>query len=83
MEIFTLKDVNLAVSPSYALPDSPKGVTVKCRDRRAKMFSMFARYTEALSDHKEFEKLRVARGTVEDKNMKKDIDEGMRAVRRS
>jgi hypothetical protein len=78
-----LRDVNLALSQQYTVSGSPKGVTMKCYFRRAKLFCMFARYREARSDYEEFEKLRVEMGiavTTEGETLKKDIDEGVRAV---
>jgi len=77
------QDVNLALSPQYTLSDSPKGVTMKCHFRRAKLFCMFARYNEALLDFEHFEKLRFETNAAESTGnqiLKKDIDEGVRAV---
>ena len=77
------QDANMALSPQYSLPDSPKGVTMKCYFRRAKLLCMFSRYNDALSDFEIFEKLRFETNTAEsteDQCLKNDIDEGLRAM---
>lgn len=56
---------------------------MKCHFRMAKLFCMFSRYNEALLDFENFEKLRFETNTAErteDQILKKDIDEGIRAV---
>jgi hypothetical protein len=56
---------------------------MKCRFRRAKLFCMFARYKEALSDFEEFAKLRRETNSIErpeEIGLKKDIDEFVRSV---
>jgi hypothetical protein len=59
-----LQDANAALSPQHTLSDLPKGMTMKCYFHRAKLFCMFAKYEEALSDYEEFERLRFETKTM-------------------
>lgn len=77
-----LRDINLALSEYYTLPDSPKGLTAKCYFRRAKILHRFMKYSEARLDYREYERLR-AEGveiTTEQSDLADKIDEGLRSL---
>ncbi|KAI0069254.1 hypothetical protein BV25DRAFT_1818245 [Artomyces pyxidatus] len=62
-----LQDVELALSPEYTKPDSPKGLKAKCYFRRSKLRYQFARYEDAKSDYEAFERLQhETGGEIED-----------------
>jgi hypothetical protein len=81
-----LRDINLALSSEYTLPDSPKGMTAECYIRRAKTLHRFMRYSEARLDHEEYERLCVEGGvetTTESSDHANEIDEGLRSLQDS
>ncbi|KAG7442832.1 uncharacterized protein BT62DRAFT_904764 [Guyanagaster necrorhizus] len=41
------RDIELALSPDYTTPDSPKALTAACHSRQAKIMYKFSRYNEA------------------------------------
>lgn len=51
-----LQDADLALSPEYTTPDSPKAMTAKCYYRRSKLRYHRAMYDEVLDDYKTFER---------------------------
>lgn len=73
-----LQDANLALSPQYTLPDSPKDITTKCLFRRAKLLYIFARYDEALLDYQELRCALGGKATPAEKDLKNAISNGLR-----
>jgi hypothetical protein len=49
-----LQDLDIALSPRYTTPASPKRHTAKCHFRRAKVLSVMARYDRANEDYGAF-----------------------------
>jgi hypothetical protein len=52
-----LRDVQLALSTEYTLPESPKPLTLKCYFRHARILYTLARYTEALAQIEQYRQL--------------------------
>lgn len=77
-----MQDVNNALSPEFPPSDSTKRIVVKCHIRKAKLLCMFARYEEAMEEYYAAQALR-GEETIEDKPLKKAIDEGLAAPKGS
>jgi hypothetical protein len=52
-----LRDINLALSSQYTVPDSPKALTAKGYFYRAKILHRFVKYSDARLDFDEYERL--------------------------
>ncbi|GBE83022.1 hypothetical protein SCP_0500650 [Sparassis crispa] len=77
-----LRDIDMALSPRYTRPDSPRILTTKCRFRRAKLLFTFARYDEAKVDFDTFVNLMDALDISLDDaetDLGKSIDTGVSA----
>ncbi|KDQ06106.1 hypothetical protein BOTBODRAFT_181885 [Botryobasidium botryosum FD-172 SS1] len=77
-EPHALVDCDLALSPAYTLPSSPKILTAKCYYRRARILCLFRRCKEALEDYTRYEELYAESG-LEVKASERTLQEEIRS----